>query len=95
MKNPIDPNSPKERVTDKNICIIGVDGMSMCQGDSGGPTIYNGEQIGLNSFSPEVCGSDRPVANICVPDYINWIGNKIGLLSSLLGSVTDIVDNIL
>lgn len=84
--NPLDPHKPNLLVTNRNIYLVSSTGQTACQGDSGGPATYYDEQFAIPSFTPEYCGSDRPDAYTCVPDYINWINNEIRPVSTFLTS---------
>ncbi|KAH8268565.1 hypothetical protein KR026_008996 [Drosophila bipectinata] len=57
----------------------GVDegGKGQCSGDSGGPLMYNGEQVGIVSWSVKPCGvAPYPGVYCKVSQYVDWIRNN-------------------
>ncbi|XP_034486951.1 chymotrypsin-2-like [Drosophila innubila] len=58
----------------------GVDegGKGQCTGDSGGPLLFNGQQVGIVSWSVKPCGVAPYPGVFCkVANYIDWIERKL------------------
>ncbi|XP_026839785.1 chymotrypsin-2 [Drosophila erecta] len=58
----------------------GVDegGKGQCSGDSGGPLIYNGQQVGIVSWSIKPCTvAPYPGVYTKVSQYVDWIKHKV------------------
>jgi len=65
------------------LCAGGKDGKDSCGGDSGGPLSYRSfiskpwYQIGVVSYGPNVCGTQRPAVYTYVPAYVDWIRRTV------------------
>ncbi|KAL0276907.1 UNVERIFIED_CONTAM: hypothetical protein PYX00_004367 [Menopon gallinae] len=56
----------------------GVNGQGVCNGDSGSPMVKDGVQVGIASWVFLPCGSGKPDFFCRVPNYIDWIKQKLG-----------------
>jgi len=62
-------------VADHNTDDGGIQGV--CPGDSGSPSVYDGKQMGINSWAPSSCDPSLPTGMTSVPHYYDWIQDQL------------------
>jgi trypsin len=71
MRNPL---------TERMVCGMSIDG-GPCQGDSGDPLVFNGQLIGLMSWSYGCGDRQFPAVYTDVTKFRAWIAGYIGVIS--------------
>uniref|UniRef100_A0A1I8NC12 Peptidase S1 domain-containing protein n=1 Tax=Musca domestica TaxID=7370 RepID=A0A1I8NC12_MUSDO len=61
------------------LCLQFGHGGGICSGDIGGPAVYDGELVGLASFSIERCGSEYPDGFTNIAFFVRWIRENTDL----------------
>jgi trypsin len=68
----------RDPVTERMFCAVGIGG-GPCQGDSGDPMVFNGQLIGLMSWSFGCGDSQYPAVYTDVTRFKGWIADHTGL----------------